>query len=84
MANGWLQLCEYPPDMVSPVCEKCGRSGQYRKQNLIKRYGADARLPDVRELTWVLLAFRLPFSRTIHASSTRFVCSAVQPLFSNV
>ena len=30
-------------------CEKCGRKGQYRKQNLIARYGADIRLPDLRE-----------------------------------
>ena len=29
--------------------EKCGRAGQYRKQNLIARYGADIRLPDLRE-----------------------------------
>ena len=25
------------------------RAGQYRKQNLIERYGADIRLPDLRE-----------------------------------
>jgi hypothetical protein len=25
------------------------RSGQYRKQTLIERYGADIRLPDLRE-----------------------------------
>ena len=29
--------------------EKCGRAGQYRKQNLIARYGADIRLPELRE-----------------------------------
>jgi hypothetical protein len=28
-------------------CAKCGRAGQYRK--LIKLYGADIRLPDLRE-----------------------------------
>jgi len=33
----------------SPACPKCGRAGQYRKQNLIERYGADMRLPDLRE-----------------------------------
>jgi hypothetical protein len=49
MANGSLQLREYPTDLVRLACEKCGRSGQYRKQNLIERYGADARLPDIRE-----------------------------------
>ena len=44
-----LQLRDYPGDMVRLSCEKCGRSGQYRKQTLIERYGADIRLPDLRE-----------------------------------
>jgi hypothetical protein len=47
--NGPLQLREYPADMVRLSCTKCGRSGQYRKQTLIERYGADIRLPDLRE-----------------------------------
>jgi len=42
-------LFEYPADLVGLSCEKCGRSGQYRKQKLIERYGADMRLPDLRE-----------------------------------
>jgi hypothetical protein len=46
--NGSLQLFEYPGDIVRP-CEKCGRSGQYRKQKLIERYGTDMRLPDLRQ-----------------------------------
>jgi len=29
-------------------CAKCGRAGQYQKQNLIARHGADFRLPDLR------------------------------------
>jgi hypothetical protein len=49
MASGSLQLYEYPKPMVRLACEKCGRVGQYRKQNLIDRYGADIRLPDLRE-----------------------------------
>jgi len=49
MANGSLQLREYPGDLVRLSCAKCGRSGQYRKQSLIERYGADIRLPDLRE-----------------------------------
>jgi len=44
-----LQLSEYLGDLVRLSCEKCGRSGQYRKQKLIERYGADMRLPDLRE-----------------------------------
>jgi len=47
--NGSLQLHEYPGEIVRLSCEKCGRSGQYRKQNLIERYGADKRLPDLRQ-----------------------------------
>jgi len=38
-----------PGDQGRLSCEKCGRSGQYRKQKLIERYGADIRLPDLRE-----------------------------------
>jgi hypothetical protein len=47
--TGSLQFCEYPGDIVRLSCEKCGRSGQYRKRTLIDRYGADIRLPDLRE-----------------------------------
>src|SRR5262249_8652082 len=42
---GSLTLSEYPGDIVRLSCPKCGRAGQYRKQNLIERYGADTRLP---------------------------------------
>jgi len=51
MVGGALQLRDYPSDIVRLSCEKCGRSGQYRKQKLIDRYGADIRLPDLREET---------------------------------
>jgi hypothetical protein len=47
--TGSLQLLDYPGDMVRLSCEKCGRSGQYRKQKLIERYSANFRLPDLRE-----------------------------------
>ena len=47
--NGSLQLREFPGDIVRLSCKKCGRWGQYRKQKLIERYGADMRLPDLRE-----------------------------------
>ena len=46
--TGSLKLSEYPAPIVRLICEKCGRSGQYRKQTLIERYGADIRLPDLR------------------------------------
>ena len=47
--TGSLTLLAYPAEMVRLSCAKCGRAGQYRKQNLIERYGADIRLPDLRE-----------------------------------
>jgi hypothetical protein len=47
--SGSLQLSEYRGELVRLACEKCGRSGQYRKQTLIERFGADIRLPDLRE-----------------------------------
>jgi hypothetical protein len=43
------QLYEYPAEMVRLFCDKCARSGQYRKQTLIERFGPDIRLPDLRE-----------------------------------
>jgi len=49
VADGSLQLRDYPGDIVRLSCAKCGRAGRYRKQNLIERYGADIRLPDLRE-----------------------------------
>jgi hypothetical protein len=47
--TGSLKLHDYPAEMVRLACTKCGRLGQYRKQNLILKYGADIRLPDLRE-----------------------------------
>lgn len=47
--NGSLTLHEHPGDLVRLACERCGRAGQYRKQNLIARFGADVPLPDLRE-----------------------------------
>ena len=38
-------LAEHPGDMVRLVCDRCGRRGQYRKETLLARYGADIVLP---------------------------------------
>jgi hypothetical protein len=46
--TGSLSLRDYPGEMVRFACEKCGRAGQYRKQNLIKQFGNDIPLPDLR------------------------------------
>ena len=47
--SGSLRLGDYPGDFVRLSCVMCGRASQYRKQNLIARYGADIQLPDLRE-----------------------------------
>jgi hypothetical protein len=46
--TGSIKLRDHPGDTVRVVCEKCGRSGQYRKQSLVARYGPDIPLPDLR------------------------------------
>ncbi len=48
--NRSLTLAEHPADLVRPACEKCGRSGQYRKATLIERFGQEVSLPDLRHL----------------------------------
>jgi len=46
--NGSFTLREYPAGLVRLSCPRCGRNGQYRKQNLIEKFGANIRLPDLR------------------------------------
>jgi hypothetical protein len=50
MDSGSLSLRDYPTKTVHSSCTKCGRSGRYQKRTLIEKYGADIRLPDLREL----------------------------------
>ncbi len=50
MPNGSLSLAEYPAAMVRLKCNKCDRSGQYRKATLIEKYGHDVPLPDLLHL----------------------------------
>ena len=40
-------LHQYPTALVKVACKKCARQGQYRKGDLILRYGASTVLPDV-------------------------------------
>ena len=47
--TGSLTLARHPSDVVKLCCEKCGHAGQYRKAKLIEYFGADIRLPDLRE-----------------------------------
>jgi hypothetical protein len=46
--TGSIKLCDYPTDMVRLACDRCGRTGQYRKDNLIAQFGPDIALPDLR------------------------------------
>ena len=68
--TGSLTLSDYPGDLVRMSCEKCGRSGQYQKQKLIERYGADMRLPDLREEIAEASAWK--DIRRMHVSLRRF------------
>jgi hypothetical protein len=47
--SGALSLRDYPGDLVRLRCDKCGRAGQYAKDTLIIRFGADVTLPDLRQ-----------------------------------
>jgi hypothetical protein len=42
-----LTLTSYPRDLVRLACDRCGRSGQYRRETLIERFGRDAQMPTV-------------------------------------
>jgi hypothetical protein len=46
MADAIL-LNAYPDALVKLACDRCGRAGQYRKGNLIVKYGAAMPLPDL-------------------------------------
>jgi hypothetical protein len=69
--TGSLTLSEYPGDLVRLSCEKCGRSGQYRNQKLTERYGADMRLPDLRQEI-VQCRRHVQMHDAIHGSLPRF------------
>ena len=43
-------LQDYPHDLVRVACDRCGRAGQYRRDNLIVEYGGDVTMPDLRHL----------------------------------
>ncbi len=46
--TGSLKLRDYATEMVRISCRRCDRRGQYRKENLIKQFGPDIALPDLR------------------------------------
>jgi hypothetical protein len=43
--TGSLTLCDHPGDIVRLSCERCGRTGQYRKKNLIAQLVPTSRCP---------------------------------------
>ncbi|MGO9420513.1 hypothetical protein [Roseiarcus sp.] len=69
MRNGSLALGDYPGDVVHISCKRCGRSGSYRLDGLIARFGADDALPDV-PLELASCERRADFSRPCGARFT--------------
>jgi hypothetical protein len=43
-------LAEWPCPLVRLACGLCPRRGQYRKGTLIRRFGGDVKMPDLRHL----------------------------------
>jgi hypothetical protein len=50
MANGAVTIRDIAKRMamLDVGCRKCDRRGRYKVANLIAKYGADAKLPDLR------------------------------------
>jgi hypothetical protein len=69
MSGGSLQLREYPAELVRLSCAKCRRIGQYRKQNLIERFGRDIRRFDSE----IVISRRQTFAKLMRRSSNNRV-----------
>lgn len=52
MASGAVTLGELARRLaiLDVACSKCDRRGRYKTAGLMKRHGADARLPDLRNI----------------------------------
>ena len=50
MANGASTIGEFPFEMIRISCVKCERAGQYRRTTLLKHYGANMVLPELRHV----------------------------------
>lgn len=48
MQGGALTIGNFKLDVVWIGCRKCDRADQYRRSTLIERFGADHKLPDLR------------------------------------
>ncbi len=47
MSSGSLSPATYPTDAITIRCDRCNRTGRYKRRTLIERYGHDAAMPDV-------------------------------------
>jgi hypothetical protein len=47
MRKGSYSLREFHLDVVRLDCPQCGRSGRYRRDGLLARFGPDIALPDL-------------------------------------
>ena len=45
--SGSLTIADHPTDPIEIDCQKCGRSGRYRKVTLFEKYDSDVVLPDL-------------------------------------
>jgi hypothetical protein len=50
MPRDAITLADVRSPMLAIVCEQCQRRGSYNLQRLIKKYGADVKLPDLRAM----------------------------------
>jgi hypothetical protein len=50
MAAGTRTLADYPLRLVRLACTKCSRCGQYKRDRLIAKHGADILFPDLRHV----------------------------------
>jgi hypothetical protein len=66
------RLADYPFDMVRLACEKCTRKGQYLKSSLMRRFGPDQDIVDLR----LILAADCP---KVIANRATHLCSACYP-----
>ncbi len=69
-----MRLSEYPFDLVRLACEKCDRTGSYRKSRLIERYGAEIQLPDLR----LEIAADCPHSKGLQSAAME-PCGVIYP-----
>jgi hypothetical protein len=66
------RLADYPFDLVRLACEKCPRKGQYLKSSLMRRFGPDQNMVELR----LILAADCP---KVIANKTTDLCGVYYP-----